>query len=43
MLGYNWRFMTSLVALLTLGLYWPVPVMLAADAPAGGYPNADLC
>src|SRR5688572_4262412 len=34
MLGYNWRLMTSLVALLTLGLYWPVSIILAADAPS---------
>ncbi len=33
MLRYNWRSMTSLVALLTLGLLWPVPVVLAADSP----------
>jgi len=33
MLEYNWRSMTSLVALLTLGFLWPVPVVLAADSP----------
>ena len=31
---YNWWSLTSLKALLTLGLLWPVPVVLAADAPA---------
>ena len=31
--GYNWRSLTSLVALLTLGLLWPGPVVLAADSP----------
>ena len=43
MLGYNWRSMTSLVALLTLGLLWPVSVVLVADSHVGGDPNADLC
>jgi MORN repeat len=31
---YHWPFMISLVAPLTLGLLWPVPVVLAADSPA---------
>src|ERR1043166_8379456 len=47
MLGYNWRSMTSLVALLTLGCLWPVPVVLAADSPPGTtqtltYANGDV-
>src|SRR5262244_4432066 len=33
MLGYNWPSMTSLLALLALGLLWPVPSVLAADSP----------
>ena len=33
MLGYKWWPLTPLVALLTLGLLWSVPVVLAADSP----------